>query len=194
MGLTISYTATLNRRTAIAPFLAAARKEAKALGWPVPRAKAGSQVLEVYPHPESEPVIFDFSKSLTCEHFVKTSFAPLRTHIQVVEFLRSLQPLLKSLTVEDECEYWDTGDRKLLKQHRDGFDSAIGRKPSTGTVFLMGALTVNSSGEVKRGPNPQIVHVDASGKVTRQTKRLPKSVQLVLDEAVQPPSKPRDRR
>lgn len=193
MGLTISYTATLGRRTDIAPFLAAARKEAKARGWPVPRAEAGSQVLEILPHPKCEPVIFDFSESLTCEHFVKTSFAPLRTHIQVVEFLRAVQPLLKSLTVEDECEYWETGDRKLLKQHRDGFDRAIGRKPSTGTVFL-GALTVNSSGEVKRGPNPQIVHVDASGKVARRTKRLPKSVQLVLDEAVQPPSKPRGRR
>lgn len=144
MGLTIAYTLRLARRDQITEFLKAARAEARRLGWKAQPARAGAAVFEVLPHPKCEPVRFDFSKSLTADEIVKTSFAPLKAHVEVVAFLRALEPLAKSLKVDDECEFWETGDRALLKKHRAGFERVFSgggdsadEPPLTTTVYLL---------------------------------------------------------
>lgn len=144
MGLTIAYTLRLARRDQIPDFLKAARAEARQLGWKARPARAGAAVFEALPHPKCEPVRLDFSASLTTDEVVKTSFAPFKTHVEVVTFLRALQPLAKSLKVDDECEFWETGDRALLKKHRAGFERAFSggaasadEPPMTTTAYLV---------------------------------------------------------
>lgn len=148
MGLTISYDIRLAARKAVPAFLAAARAEARKRRWTIPRKQPGHSSLELVPHKQCESVRLDFSRSLRCEEFVKTSSAPLKTHVQVVEFLRAMTPYAKSLRVEDECEYWETADKKLLKKHRDDFGRAMGTKASKASdkpiTFTFGAVVVRS--------------------------------------------------
>jgi hypothetical protein len=129
MGLGLNYTIRLASRAKVEPFLAAARKEGLRRRWKKPRAGA-PYVLELFPHPRCEPVLLDFSGSLCCDCYVKSGFAPMRTHVQLVEFLRALRPLAKSMKVEDEFGYWETGDPEVLKRHRRRFDAAWGKVKS----------------------------------------------------------------
>ncbi len=117
-------------------------------------------VFEAVPHEECEPVRLDFARSLACEWSVKTSGAPMRTHIEVAGFLRALEPMAKSMEVEDECEFWETGDRALLKKHRDEFSRAMkawrGEKVEGPPItFTLGAGVVRTEGgeaAAKEGP------------------------------------------
>ena len=83
---------------------------------------------------------------------MKTSFAPMKAHMEVVEFLRFLEQLCKSLSVDDECEYWETGDKEVLKGHRSAFDRAYGRgqramgKSAPAIKFTTCKVTFDASG------------------------------------------------
>jgi len=149
VGLTIGYTIRLGSRACVAEFLAAARREARARAWKLARTPRGT--FEALPHGKCEPVRLDFSRSLTTDESVKTSDAPARVHVQIVEFLRALEPLARSMDVIDECEYWDTGDRERLRRHRAGFDAAFGRargKAKGRSVKLtLGSLVIRPSPE-----------------------------------------------
>ena len=150
MAITIFYMIRLAKSADVAPFLTAAKSEAKRRKWNVvpiaggpKHAKSASSGIEILPHAKCEPIRLEFSRSLTCNAFVKTGYAPLKTHMAVVEFLRAIKPLAKSFKVEDEGEYWETGDAALLNRHRDGFDEAFGKKPikpGSEIVFTLGAL------------------------------------------------------
>lgn len=162
MGLTISYTVRLASRKSIPAFLAAAASEGRRRKWKVQRGAKDAATLEMLPHAKCDPVRLDFTDSLTCEEFVKTSFAPLRTHVQIVEFLKVIQPLAKSLHVEDECEYWETGDEVLLNRHRGGFDRAFGRVSAEGkggdkpVKFTLGAVVVSAASKPRRAKRARV--------------------------------------
>lgn len=156
MGVTIWYNLRLKSDADIEPFLAAAKLEARGLGWRVRRTNAGSQIFAASPHSRCEDVCMDFSEGTEIEHFVKTAFAPIDTHIQVVSFLRKLEPLAASLEVDDEGEYWQTGDIKILEKHRGEFETALSSFEDTGehqpTVFTCGGI-----GATIQGPNGPVV-------------------------------------
>ncbi len=68
-------------------------------------------------HDDCEPVRFEFDKDLYVQEFTKTQFAGPEYHLKVIDLLRTVQPLFRQLTVEDEGEFWDTGDRGVLQDH-----------------------------------------------------------------------------
>jgi hypothetical protein len=84
-------------------------------------------------HPRCEPLMVLFDKEGILSHIipvrkdeelsdepilsVKTQFAPLEVHISIVRLLRYLKnKYIGNLTVIDEGEYWDTGDKNILEQ------------------------------------------------------------------------------
>lgn len=73
--------------------------------------------LIVYPHEDCEPVRLEFDRELGVQEFTKTQFAGAKIHIQVIEFLRKLEPCFESFHVEDEGEFWETSDETILQDH-----------------------------------------------------------------------------
>ena len=89
--------------------------------------------IQFQPHENSDPIVLEFDSDLYLQDFCKTQFAGVATHIEVVEFLRDIEPFFDSLTVFDEGEFWDTNDINILEQKFedfvDAFDKAIKENP-----------------------------------------------------------------
>ena len=75
--------------------------------------------LELRPHPSSEPLRLEFDENLYVQEYIKTQFAPVAIHMQVVTLLRKLASYFTTLEVFDEGEYFDTEDEALLVKHRE---------------------------------------------------------------------------
>jgi hypothetical protein len=74
--------------------------------------------IEMQPHADSEALRLEFDQDLFVQHFCKTQFAPIEVHVKVVELLYILKPLFEFLDVEDEGEYFESGDLSLLASLR----------------------------------------------------------------------------
>jgi len=134
-GVTIHYEATAKDLPSARHFIDVARAEAQKLGWEVQDAnQATATILRVIgetekpytgpltgivirPHPLCDPLFLRFGSDLFLQDFVKTQFAGPDIHIAIVGLLRKLQPSLRSLSVEDEGDYWHTRSRKVLTDH-----------------------------------------------------------------------------
>ncbi len=98
--------------------------------------------LIIDPHSNSEPLFMMFDPqtgrlmmlmdiadghSLSYYLSVKTQFAPVETHIALCEVLHRLQAEFgaSTLLVNDEGEYFDTGDVKTLMQKRGVIEQAM---------------------------------------------------------------------
>jgi len=77
------------------------------------------------PHPDCEPLEFEFDPRFKFEGWVKTQFAGPRTHIEIIDFLRQIQPLIGRLGVRDEGEYWTSVDEDTLRWHMDKISDVI---------------------------------------------------------------------
>src|SRR5262245_1067510 len=134
-GVTVHYQGKAKDAAAVAKVLAAARSVASEHSWEVreasvtnasvPRVVAGKERpyqgpltgVAIYPHPMCEPIYIRFGTDLFMRDYVKTQFAGPDVHVEVVGLLRKLKPLLADLQVQDEGEYWETGDRAKLATH-----------------------------------------------------------------------------
>jgi hypothetical protein len=72
------------------------------------------------PHPDSDPLSLWIGSDGFLYHFCKTQFAPPEVHIDIVSFLREIEPHFTEFTVQDEGGYWELNDRDLLEK-RQGF-------------------------------------------------------------------------
>ncbi len=79
----------------------------------------------LYPHQNSEPLRLEFDASGFVQEYIKTQFAPTSTHITVVELLKEIAPQFLNFTVEDEGEYWESGELETLDRHRDACFRAL---------------------------------------------------------------------
>ena len=75
--------------------------------------------LVLQPHQNSEPLRFEFDSDLYLQEYTKTQFAPLETHIAIVQLLKIIEPYFEKLEVFDEGEYFKTQDQSILKKHID---------------------------------------------------------------------------
>lgn len=76
------------------------------------------------PHPKSEFVTLQFdSDNYLCE-FCKTQYAGIATHLEVLDFLREIEPYFKDFQVNDEGDFWNTGDIGVLEE-KFAFSTAI---------------------------------------------------------------------
>jgi hypothetical protein len=143
MGVTIHFAGRIRDAEALEVLLEAIWKSAQVHGWPAWRIDNESVTLKrvideedvdyvgptrgigMEPHPDAEPLIFEFDQDMFMQDYCKTQFAGLVAHVQIIEFLRRIAPQFTELSVEDEGEYWETGDREVLAQHLTTIDSII---------------------------------------------------------------------
>jgi hypothetical protein len=89
----------------------------------------------VYPHEDCEPLRLEFDSNLFIQEFVKTQFAGVQIHLKVVELLRAIRPFFSEFKVEDEGEFWQSGDVKRLEEHmrsiQNVIDAEIKKNPSS---------------------------------------------------------------
>jgi len=77
------------------------------------------------PHENSEPLRLEFDSDLYLQEYCKTQFAPCDVHIEIIELLRQLEPEFALFLLDDEGEYWPSGDRAVLERHRDACFRAL---------------------------------------------------------------------
>jgi hypothetical protein len=82
--------------------------------------------IEIQPHCDSEPLRLEFDRDLNFQDWIKTQFAPIDIHVQVCELFHLLDSFFESFKIEDEGEYFETGDLPLLTKHRDSVSAVIG--------------------------------------------------------------------
>lgn len=73
--------------------------------------------IAVQPHENSESFRLEFDKELYVQEYTKTQFAPIDTHLGLVDLLRQLTPYFANLEVIDEGEFYETNDRTTLEGH-----------------------------------------------------------------------------
>jgi hypothetical protein len=71
----------------------------------------------LYVHEDCDPVRFEFDRDLYVQEFVKTQFAGVTAHLELISLLRDLQQFFEDLKVEDEGEFWETKDEAVLTEH-----------------------------------------------------------------------------
>jgi hypothetical protein len=74
---------------------------------------------------DCDPVRLEFDSDLYVQEFTKTQFAGVQVHLKVLELLKALRPFFRDLTVEDEGEYWETGNLQALSDHMNRAQNAI---------------------------------------------------------------------
>lgn len=134
MGVTIYFTGTLRSATDLAVVRSIASKwaahwqseviDASDPGKELIRVRGGEVCIYespvtgvmVMPHPDAEPLLFEFDEDLYVQHFCKTQFAPAQVHVEIIEMLRELAPVFETFDVKDEGRYWETGDRDHLEK------------------------------------------------------------------------------
>ena len=72
-----------------------------------------------------EPLHFQFGEDLFMQDYVKTQFAGIDVHIQIVHLFESLRPYFKKIDVYDEGDYWEAHDKAVLVDHIAKVDSMI---------------------------------------------------------------------
>ena len=88
-------------------------------------AKLVGRRFRAIPGNDCEPIKLEFDNDLYIQEWTKTQFAGAEIHLTVCDFLHAIEPYFETLKVNDEAEYWDTGDIKLLKQHLANCDRFI---------------------------------------------------------------------
>ena len=81
--------------------------------------------LVLYPGEDCDPVRLEFDRDLYVQQYTKTQFAGIETHLEVVELLTALKPFFGDLRVEDEGEYWETGNVRILAGHMNAVQDVI---------------------------------------------------------------------
>ncbi|KQS89793.1 hypothetical protein [Chryseobacterium sp. Leaf394] len=81
--------------------------------------------VQVQPHKNSEPLIFEFDKDLYIQEYCKTQFSDIETHIKITELLNVITDYFSNLEIFDESEYWETGNERLLQENWEKFYTAM---------------------------------------------------------------------
>jgi hypothetical protein len=84
-----------------------------------------TQGIVIYIHEDCDPVRLEFDHDLYIQEFVKTQFAGVAAHKDLIKLLRDIQQFFEDLKVEDEGEYWETGNEPVLTEHIRGCARAI---------------------------------------------------------------------
>ncbi len=137
MGVTIHFEGRLKDDQSLAAVIDVARRFSEAHDWPLEAINKPQATLlrvreeqdwdyvgpvrgiEIQPHEDSDPFKLEFDSELYLQEYTKTQFAPIEVHVHLTELLHRLEPFFENLKVDDEGEYFETGDVTLLENHRD---------------------------------------------------------------------------
>jgi hypothetical protein len=87
--------------------------------------KGPTKGIVIYLHEDCDPVRFEFDRDLYIQEFVKTQFAGVSVHLELIKLLRDIEQFFEELKVEDEGEYWETGNETVLADHIHRCDEVI---------------------------------------------------------------------
>jgi hypothetical protein len=143
MGITIHFEGRLRNVDDFPKLLEESRMYANSKGWPLteiePRVRKLDRVkneedwdfegvtsgIEITPHPDAEPLRLEFDSDGFIQEYVKTQFAPIEVHIEIIELLRRISHLFETFEVVDESDFWHTHDTKELEQHFKRFFEVV---------------------------------------------------------------------
>jgi len=143
MGVTIHFEGELHSEAAYEDLIAAVTTIAKIQNWPTEAIESAETTLlrvrdeqdwdytgpvkgiVVHLHDDCDTVRLEFDRERYIQEFTKTQFAGIEYHLKVVDLLKAIQPFFRELKVEDEGEFWETGDRAILTAHIDWARKAI---------------------------------------------------------------------
>lgn len=78
-------------------------------------------------HPHCEPVTLQFDSDNYLQESTKTQYAGVATHLEILAFLREIEPHFDDFEVIDEGGFWETGDLQLLEENFARMTAIIGR-------------------------------------------------------------------
>jgi len=141
MGLTIHYQGQIESEQAYVSFIAEVTAFAVAHGWPVhtiaeekrkltrmlqPEDPEADEYEDTYvgptrgvyllPHPECEPLNFEFDRDLFMQDWCKTQFAGSAIHRTILALFRQTEPLFEMLDIQDEAGGWEDPDPAHLER------------------------------------------------------------------------------
>ena len=135
MGVTIHYEGQLIDEASYDGVIRAAKAYAEEEGWPTEPIESSEVTLlrvrneedwdytgpvkgiAIYPHTDCDSIRLEFDHDLYIQEYTKTQFAGAEIHLKVLGLLRTIMPFFRKLKVEDEGEYWDTGNMDILTEH-----------------------------------------------------------------------------
>lgn len=139
MGVTIHIEGQLVDEAAFDSLKETTSKNADSLGWAIDDIDEAKTTLHrvvdesdvdyvgptkgllIQPHPDTEPLRLEFDKDLVIQEYVKTQFAPVAVHQQIVGLLREIRGFFRKLDVMDEGEFFELGDESILVRHFERF-------------------------------------------------------------------------
>lgn len=135
MGVTIHFEGRLKSEAVYQDVVGLASSIARAKGWAT-RAIASDEVtlsrvrderdwdytgpvkgIVIYVHEDCDPLRLEFDCDLYVQEFVKTQFAGVEIHIDVLKLLKAIEPFFCQLNVDDEGEWWESEDTSILTEH-----------------------------------------------------------------------------
>ena len=87
--------------------------------------KGPTKGIVIYLHEDCDPVRLEFDRDLYVQEFVKTQFAGVSVHVELIKLLRDIEQFFEELKVEDEGEYWETANETVLADHIRRCDEVI---------------------------------------------------------------------
>jgi hypothetical protein len=87
--------------------------------------KGPTKGIVLYIHEDCDPVRLEFDRELYIQEFVKTQFAGVPAHLELIKLLKDFQQFFDELKVEDEGEYWQTENEDVLAEHIRRCDEVI---------------------------------------------------------------------
>lgn len=81
--------------------------------------------IQVQPHENSEPLIFEFDEDLYIQEYCKTQFSNIETHIKIIDLFNAIEDNFSNLEIFDEREYWETKNETLLLKNWENFYTAM---------------------------------------------------------------------
>jgi len=144
MGVTIHFEGRVRDRAAMAHLLQFAQRFASERGWVTDEINEAKvellcvdenekdcdylgpvSGLKLIPGNDCEPIKLEFDSDLYVQEWTKTQFAGAEIHLTVCGFLHAIEPYFETFKVNDEAEYWDTGDIEQLKKYLADCDRFI---------------------------------------------------------------------
>lgn len=152
MGVTIHYEGKISSADDVGGILSEAADYARDHGWAAAVREHG---VVLAPHSMCEPIELSFYGTDLASSWVKTQFAGPDVHVAVVGLFRRLLPRFRELVVEDDAQYWETGDPDTLRdafdQVEQGIAAALEEPDSSGPYRLPSGRIV----DVVTGPPPE---------------------------------------
>jgi len=165
MGLTIHYQGQLESEQAYVSFIVEITAFAEARGWPLhtiaerereltrmlqPEDPEAAEYEDVYvgptrgvyllPHPECEPLSFEFDTDLFMQDYCKTQFAGPAVHRAILDLFRQTEPLFEMLDIQDEAEGWENPDpahlERMFVETRQAIEESAAEMPGASVAVL----------------------------------------------------------